>query len=237
MWNLNRNDINELTKQEETHGLREWTYGCWGTEWEEGIVREFGMDMYTVLYLKWITDKDLLYSTGNSAQCYVATWREGEFGGSWVRVCIWLSPFSVHLELPQHCQSNIPQYKIKHFKRGKCIIIIKINKLWHICGMESLWIYRKCVTVVFLQDALTHGQEGAMASCVKGSHLVLIACSMWTLASLPQSIFQLCRSLTPGVVSMHAPMVIPEHVVQVQRAPIWANLWVWSWNSLCSPSL
>ena len=35
----------------------------------EGIVREFGMDMYTLLYLKWITNKDLLYSTGNSAQC------------------------------------------------------------------------------------------------------------------------------------------------------------------------
>ena len=39
------------------------------------------MDMYTVLYLKWITDKDLLYSTGNFAQCYVATRREEEFGG------------------------------------------------------------------------------------------------------------------------------------------------------------
>ena len=24
----------------------------------EGIVREFGMDMYTLLYLKWITKKD-----------------------------------------------------------------------------------------------------------------------------------------------------------------------------------
>ena len=31
----------------------------------EGIVREFGMDMYTLLYLKWITNKVLLYSTGN----------------------------------------------------------------------------------------------------------------------------------------------------------------------------
>ena len=29
----------------------------------EGIVREFGTDMYTMLYLKWITSKDLLYST------------------------------------------------------------------------------------------------------------------------------------------------------------------------------
>ena len=30
-----------------------------------GIVREFGMDMYTLLYFKWITSKDLLISTGN----------------------------------------------------------------------------------------------------------------------------------------------------------------------------
>ena len=43
----------------------------------EGLVREFGMDRYILLYLKWITDKDLLYSTGNSAQCYVAAWKGG----------------------------------------------------------------------------------------------------------------------------------------------------------------
>ena len=29
--------------------------------WGEGIVREFGMDMYTLLYLKWITNKNPLY--------------------------------------------------------------------------------------------------------------------------------------------------------------------------------
>ena len=38
------------------------------------------MDMYSVLYLKWITNNDLLYSTENSAQCSVEVWREGEFG-------------------------------------------------------------------------------------------------------------------------------------------------------------
>ena len=27
------------------------------------VVREFGIDMYTLLYLKWITNKDLLWST------------------------------------------------------------------------------------------------------------------------------------------------------------------------------
>ena len=66
----------------------------------EGIVREFGMDMDTLLCLKWITSKDLLHSTGNSAQCYVAAWMGGEFGGEWIHVYILLSPFTVHLKLP-----------------------------------------------------------------------------------------------------------------------------------------
>ena len=58
----------------------------------EDIVREFGMDMYTLLYLKWITNKDLLYTTGDSAQCYVAAWMRREFQGEWIHVYVWLSP-------------------------------------------------------------------------------------------------------------------------------------------------
>ena len=46
----------------------------------EGIVRESGMDMDTLLYLTWRTSKDLLDSTGNSAQCHVAAWMEGSLG-------------------------------------------------------------------------------------------------------------------------------------------------------------
>ena len=38
-----------------------------------GIDWEFGIDMYTLLYLKQITNKDLLYSIGNSAQNSVIT--------------------------------------------------------------------------------------------------------------------------------------------------------------------
>ena len=37
--------------------------------------------MDTLLYFKWITNWDLLYSTGNSAQCYVAAWVGEGFGG------------------------------------------------------------------------------------------------------------------------------------------------------------
>ena len=60
------------------------------------VVREFEIDMYTLLYLKWITNKDLLYSSGNSAQCYVAAWMRGMLGGEWIHVYVWLSPFAVH---------------------------------------------------------------------------------------------------------------------------------------------
>ena len=40
---------------------------------------------------------------GNSAQCYVAAWMGGEFGGEWIHVYVWLSPFAVHLKLSQRC--------------------------------------------------------------------------------------------------------------------------------------
>ena len=70
----------------------------------EGIVRDFGKVMHTVLYLKWVTHNDLLSSTGNSAQYYLAAWREG---GVWGRrdtcIHVWLSSFAVHLKLSQHC--------------------------------------------------------------------------------------------------------------------------------------
>ena len=50
---------------------------------------EFGKVMYMLLYSKWITDKELLYSTWNSAQCYVSPGMGGEFGGEWIHVYIY----------------------------------------------------------------------------------------------------------------------------------------------------
>lgn len=49
-----------------------------------GRDREFGKDIYTLLYLKQITNKDLVQSTGNSAPCYVAAWMEGDFREEWI---------------------------------------------------------------------------------------------------------------------------------------------------------
>ena len=69
----------------------------------KGVVGEFGMDVYTLLFLRWIINRVLLYSTWNSAQCYMAAWMRGEGQGEWVHVYSRLSPLPVHLKLAQCC--------------------------------------------------------------------------------------------------------------------------------------
>ena len=76
-----------FTKRKQTHRLKKTNLQLLvGDVWGDGVVREAGMDMHTLLYLKWITNKGLLNNTGNSAQCYA--WK-----GEWIHVCLWLSPF------------------------------------------------------------------------------------------------------------------------------------------------
>ena len=112
-----RINANELTKQ--AYRLPIGAYG-WGCR-EKDVFGEFGMDVYIVLYLKQITNKDLLCSTGDSAQCYVAAWLGEEFGGKWIHVYVWLSPFAVHLKLSQHCLliSYTPIQNLKKKKKGR----------------------------------------------------------------------------------------------------------------------
>ena len=68
---------------------------CQQEGWEEGIVKEFGMDICTLLYFPWTTNKDLLYRNSEFLQysrgprsVLHATWG----GGVWMRmdpcVCI-----------------------------------------------------------------------------------------------------------------------------------------------------
>ena len=92
MWNLRRNDTKGLKKHKETHRLRKLIYYH-----GRRIVSESGMDMDTLLYLTRSTSKDLLDSTGDSAQYSVITlWFPGglqESGqvppGGGVRVQSW----------------------------------------------------------------------------------------------------------------------------------------------------
>ena len=65
-----------------------------------------------------ITNKDLLYSTWNSVQHYVAAWMGGGFGEEWIHVYVWLSPFTILLRPSQHCLliSYTPIQNKKFFK-------------------------------------------------------------------------------------------------------------------------
>ena len=74
--------------------------------------------MCTLIYSKWITNKDLLYSTWNSVQCYVPAWMAGGFGGKWIHVYVWLqcSVFTWNYHIVNRLY---PQHKIKSLKFGE----------------------------------------------------------------------------------------------------------------------
>ena len=62
------------------HRHKRMNLGC-GREWcGVGIVRDFGMDTDTLLYVKRITNKDLLYSTGTPLGVMKQTGRAGSLG-------------------------------------------------------------------------------------------------------------------------------------------------------------
>ena len=87
MWNIKRNYTNELPKQKETQRMKLWLPG-------EGMVRDFRKVMYTLLYLKWITKKDLLYSTWNSAKHYVPVQMGGDLGeDGYMYIYIYMAEF------------------------------------------------------------------------------------------------------------------------------------------------
>ena len=80
---------------------------------DRGREREFGMDRRTLLYLKWIINKDLPYRAWNSTQCHVAAWMGGEFGEVVTCIC----DFPAHLKLLSHCLLiSYTQHKIKNLK-------------------------------------------------------------------------------------------------------------------------
>ena len=50
-----------------------------GERWGGGINCEFGINRYTLLYIKQISIKDLLYSTGNCIQYLEITYNRKEY--------------------------------------------------------------------------------------------------------------------------------------------------------------
>ena len=68
MWNL-KYDTNLSMKQKQTHRHREQTSGFQGGRGSRGGMDwEFGISRCKLLYIEWINNKVLLYSTGNYIQ-------------------------------------------------------------------------------------------------------------------------------------------------------------------------
>ena len=80
MWNLKKKkDTNEIIYGTEIDPQTEIT-NLWLPKGEGGggINWEVGINIYTPLYIKYITNKKLLYSTGNYAQYFVITYEGKE---------------------------------------------------------------------------------------------------------------------------------------------------------------
>ena len=85
-----------------------------------------GTDMYTLPCLKWITNKVLLYSTGNSAQCYAAAWTGEEFGGEWTHVHVRMSIHAcVCMAESLHCSPET-------------ITVLFVNRLYQFSSVQLL---------------------------------------------------------------------------------------------------
>ena len=66
-----------------------------------------GSLIYTPLYIKQITNKDLLYSTGNCTQYPVMTYTGKVSEKEWIHVYVLLFHFALQQKPIQHCKSTI----------------------------------------------------------------------------------------------------------------------------------
>ena len=76
------------------------------------------MDIDTIkLYIKQITNKDIIYSTGNSTQYLVITHSREESENESV---IYNSHLAVYMKKTQHCKSTMLQFRKKNNFFCKC---------------------------------------------------------------------------------------------------------------------
>ena len=82
-----------FTKQKETHRLEKLTYGCQGKRMKGSDMQGIWGRLYSPPHLKWIINKGLLNSTGNSTECYMAAWMGGECVGTWIHTYMCMAKF------------------------------------------------------------------------------------------------------------------------------------------------
>ena len=88
MWNLIlKNDKNELRKTEAAHRFQKQTYGDQRGEGRDKL-GVWDKRIHTSIYKKYIINKDLLCSTGNSTQCSVITYMGKDSEKAWACVYV-----------------------------------------------------------------------------------------------------------------------------------------------------
>ena len=100
--------MNLSTTQRQTHRHRDQTCGCQGRGGGgEGMDWEFGISRCKLVYLGWINNKVLLYSTGNYIRYPVINHNGKEYEKEYMYVK--LNHFAVQQKLTQHCKSTVVQ--------------------------------------------------------------------------------------------------------------------------------
>ena len=96
MCNLKRDDVVNLLVNRKIHRLRECTSGSRGQDGGLEQMQSLVGCVHTGVF-KVGNQQSPLCSTWNG-QCHGAGWREGECGGEWIPLYVWLGPFVVHLK-------------------------------------------------------------------------------------------------------------------------------------------
>ena len=98
--------MNISMKQKQNHRHREQTFGCQGEVGGGGMDWEFGISRCKLLYIGWMNNKVLLYSTGNYIPYPVINNNGEEYKKN---TYMHNNHFAVQQKLTQHCKSTILQ--------------------------------------------------------------------------------------------------------------------------------
>ena len=83
--------MNLSVKLKQTHRHRKQTHGYQRGNWGGGgISWEFGINRYTLLYIKQINNKELLYSTGNQIQYLTINYNGKESEKEYIYIYIYI---------------------------------------------------------------------------------------------------------------------------------------------------
>ena len=82
--------MNLFIKQKQTHRARSKLMVIKGETWGEVKNQEMGINIYTLLYIKQITNKYLLYITGKSTQYSVITYMGKESEKEYIYILLYI---------------------------------------------------------------------------------------------------------------------------------------------------